>query len=304
MRERRRTITISPWIATGLRLYSEMLWLFSRGIASLLQPASMRERGAAALSAAAAVGKLVSMRQGTSKVFNGPLGVEKRFAWSDPIPLQAIRTLRRYLGASVHEVLLSAVAGALRRYLEGPGASVSDVILHVALPVNMRRQRHVRGLGNQFGLNLLELPLDRESPVERVSVIRQRLQDLKASREAEVVQSLMDLYGITPVEITSPVIDFARKKVTAVVSAVAGPPKAVRFAGKPIERMMFWVPQSGRLGLSISLLTYKGAVTVGVASDAGLVPDPRSIVLAFRDELLRLLAAVSLPLKPRDKPGD
>jgi hypothetical protein len=102
----------------------------------------------------------------------------------------------------------------------------------------------------------------------------------------------MSLYGITPEEITGPVVDLVRKRVTAVVSAVPGPPRAVRFAGKPIERMMFWVPQSGRLGLSLSLLTYQGAVTVGVASDVRLVPDPQSIVAAFRDELARLITAV------------
>ena len=41
---------------------------------------------------------------------------------------------------------------------------------------------------------------------------------------------------------------------------------------------MFWVPQSGRLGLGISILSYNGEVMVGVASDAGLVPDPERIV--------------------------
>jgi hypothetical protein len=52
---------------------------------------------------------------------------------------------------------------------------------------------------------------------------------------------------------------------------------------------MFWVPQSGRLGLGISILSYAGHVTVGVATDAGLVPEPDEIVLGFYGEYDELL---------------
>ena len=55
----------------------------------------------------------------------------------------------------------------------------------------------------------------------------------------------MNLYGIAPEEIGSPVLDAVRKKVTAVVSAVPGPTSAIYFAGRPIDRMIFWVPQPG-----------------------------------------------------------
>jgi hypothetical protein len=47
---------------------------------------------------------------------------------------------------------------------------------------------------------------------------------------------------------------------------------------------MFWVPQSGRLGLWISIISYSGGVMLGVATDAGLVADPERIVECFRLE--------------------
>jgi predicted flap endonuclease-1-like 5' DNA nuclease len=49
--------------------------------------------------------------------------------------------------------------------------------------------------------------------------------------------------------------------------------------------MMFWVPQSGRLGLGISILSYNNQVMIGVASDSSLVPDPEVIVAGFHEEL-------------------
>jgi WS/DGAT C-terminal domain len=56
---------------------------------------------------------------------------------------------------------------------------------------------------------------------------------------------------------------------------------------------MFWVPQSGHMGLGISILSYAGGVMLGIATDAGLVPDPERIVEGFKVEfeVLRKAAA-------------
>jgi hypothetical protein len=58
-----------------------------------------------------------------------------------------------------------------------------------------------------------------------------------------------------------------------------------------VRELMFWVPQSGRLGLGVSILSYAGQVRLGVATDVGLVPDPEAIIGAFEAEfeLLRRL---------------
>ena len=91
-----------------------------------------------------------------------------------------------------------------------------------------------------------------------------------------------------PSEIGNLVISMLNKSVTAILSSVPGPPRRVYFAGKPVDRMVFWVPQTGRLGLGLSILTYQGLATIGVASDAGLVPDPDQITQGFHAELEQL----------------
>ena len=57
--------------------------------------------------------------------------------------------------------------------------------------------------------------------------------------------------------------------------------------------MMFWVPQSARLGLGISILSYAGQVRLGVAADAALVPDPESIVKAFQSEMKEMIGSTT-----------
>jgi len=74
-------------------------------------------------------------------------------------------------------------------------------------------------------------------------------------------------------------------KATAVMTNVRGPAQTIYFAGVKIDTLMFWVPQSGRLGLGVSILSYNGHVRLGIAVDAGLVPDPGMIVTYFHQEL-------------------
>ena len=44
------------------------------------------------------------------------------------------------------------------------------------------------------------------------------------------------------------------------------------------------------VGLGVSILSYAGQVRLGVATDAGLVPDPETIVEAFHDEMQSMMA--------------
>src|SRR5260221_14585999 len=76
---------------------------------------------------------------------------------------------------------------------------------------------------------------------------------------------------------------------SAVMTNVPGPQKPLYFAGKRIEALEFWVPQSGGIGMGVSILSYDGRIQFGVITDAGLVPDPHRIVDRFGDEFDKLL---------------
>src|SRR5207248_3542844 len=61
--------------------------------------------------------KLALMPQDSPTRFKGKPGVAKRVAWAEPLPLDDIKTVAKALGASINDVLLSCVAGALGEYL-------------------------------------------------------------------------------------------------------------------------------------------------------------------------------------------
>ncbi|MFY0584301.1 WS/DGAT domain-containing protein [Cystobacter fuscus] len=83
-----------------------------------------------------------------------------------------------------------------------------------------------------------------------------------------------------------------RRKSSLVLTHVPGPRRPVYLAGARLSGMAFWVPMAGRLGLGLSLFRYAGDVTLGVAVDAGLVPEPRVLIEDFEAELEALAQAV------------
>jgi hypothetical protein len=94
---------------------------------------------------------------------------------------------------------------------------------------------------------------------------------------------------VTPQELHGALMELFGAKLTAVMTNVPGPPMPLFMAGQQIDQLMFWVPQSGRLGLGISIISYAGRVMMGVATDAGLVPDPEQIIEGFYKEFDALL---------------
>lgn len=83
-------------------------------------------------------------------------------------------------------------------------------------------------------------------------------------------------------------MDFFSSKATAVMTNVPGPRRTVYFAGTPIAGSLAWVPATGKIGMGVSILSYAGAVTVGLQTATALIPDPETILRAFGEELAEL----------------
>ena len=227
--------------------------------------------------------------------FKGALGVQKLAAWSRPLPLDDVKKISGVLGGKVNDVLLSAMAGALRRYLVTHRQfDVTGLNVRAAVPVNLRSAERANELGNEFGLVLLPMPVGELDPLERMKELKRRMDAIKSSPEALITFGMLGILGMgtTPTQVAEQFMNIMGSKATAVATNVPGPRFPLYFAGRKVDNIMFWVPQSGRLGLGISIFSYNGRVTIGVGTDAGLVPDPDHIIEAFYEEFESLLELV------------
>jgi WS/DGAT/MGAT family acyltransferase len=243
------------------------------------------------VKAAEVLARLALMPPDPDTLFKGSLGTAKRCAWSRILPLDDVKTYSRSVGATINDVLLAGVAGALRRYLLGRGAEVRPGLdLRAIVPVNLRPDDAVEKLGNRFGLVFLALPVGIEDRRERLAELKRRMDAIKGSPEAVTTFAVLNALGTASATVESLAVRFFGSKATAVMTNVPGPRQELYLAGKAMRSMMFWVPQSAHLGLGVSVLSYAGQVRIGVASDIGLVPDPQGIVNAFQDEMAACLA--------------
>jgi len=248
------------------------------------------------------VAALATMDDDSPTRFKGQPGRRKRVAWSEPLPLDEIKAVGKALGCSVNDVLLASVAGALGAYLAACGDATRGVEVRAMVPVNLRRGGSERRLGNRFGLVPLVLPVGIANPFERVYAVRARMEALKGSYVAPISLALLEVVGLLPRPVQQEVLDLLADKATAVMTNVPGPQQPLYLAGRRVEEIMFWVPQSGNIGMGVSILSYNGGVQFGLITDAGLVPDPERIIARFRTEFDKLL--LTLLMEPWDTQRD
>ena len=226
----------------------------------------------------------------------GTPGMTKRVAWCPPLPLAEVKAVGKALNCSVNDVLLSCVAGAIGAYLKSFGDEVANYEIRVMVPVNLRTAAHAYELGNQFGLAPLVLPIGIDNPVERLYEVRKRMGSLKSSMQPLLSFGLLAVAGILVKPAQDALLHMFSKKTTAVMTNVPGPQQKQKICGSTIEETLFWVPQSGTVGLGVSILSYGGGVQFGIVSDATLCPEPQKIINQFAPEFNKLaLITLMLP---------
>ncbi len=256
-------------------------------------PAKLLDLAAAARDDLKAVGKTLFRRPDTRTVFKGELGIADRVSWSDPIPLDDVKAVGHATGTTVNDVLVTAIAGALRAYLAARDSLVDEI--HAFVPFNLRPLDRPlpRDLGNRFGLVLLTVPVGIEDRQRRLEEVHRRMLEIKQSPEGAVGYGLLEALGTTPEAVEQRLLDLFSATGSAVMTNVPGPAERVYLAGTPVRGVLVWAPTAGSVSMSFSIFSYAGEVTVGVMADRGLVPEPQEIVGALGREVAAMLSSDS-----------
>ncbi|QNP58122.1 wax ester/triacylglycerol synthase family O-acyltransferase [Paenacidovorax monticola] len=276
----------------------------ARSLHLLREPEKVLEHGlAGSVDAARVAYQLLSdaaalalMPDDSPTRLKGKPGRAKRVAWCPPIPLDEVKAIGRALNCSVNDVLLACVAGALGSYLRQHGDDPADKEIRAMIPVNLRPLEEAWKLGNRFGLVPLVLPIGLANPIERVYEVRRRMTALKGSTQPLLAFAMLAVAGLLVKPAQDALLNLFGRKTTAVMTNVPGPGEALTLCGARVTQCMFWVPQSGDIGLGVSILSYGGGVQFGVITDTQLCPEPQQIIDAFTPEFAQLsLLTLMLP---------
>jgi hypothetical protein len=231
-------------------------------------------------------------------VLKGELGVAQRVASSRPIRLADVKRKGHATGTTVNDVVLSAVTGALRSYLLERGSRLAEI--GATVPFNLRPLSDPlpRDLGNKFGPVPVALPVGLHDPQERLTEVHRRMAAIKDSPEGARAYRLLRVIGMLPAHIARILTDRKTAKATALITNVPGAQQRVSLAGTPVRGMVVWAPKPGRMSMSVTIFSYSGEIIVGLAADAGLIPDPDRILAGMEDELAELGQRVGTAGRP------
>jgi len=244
-------------------------------------PRHLEEIARTGLQDAGILAKFTANPSDQPSALRGDLGVGQRVAWSVPIPLEDVHELGRAFGATINDVLLAAVTGVLGDHLRARGDMLDE--LHAMVPFNLRALEDTipRDLGNRFGLLLLGLPVGITEPVSRLLEVRRRTTAIKDSHEGAIAYGILAAMGNTPSAVEARLIDFFTAKATMVITNVPGPREQLSLAGSPMKSVLIWAPSSGSLGMSVSIFSYRGQVTIGFLVNRRLIGDPQPLADAL-----------------------
>ncbi len=239
------------------------------------------------------VAKLALRGSSVQTVWSGTPGRRKGVAWSPPLSLTEVKRIGHRHGASVNDVLLTAVGGGLRRYLHANcDTSVSEVAWMVPVNLVPIADNLPEDLGNYFALVMAVLPLEPADPIERLQATRSRMNRIKNSDEPVLTFGIQRGISAAPRPVSVALTDFFANKAVGVLTNVPGPRSTMTFAGTEVSQVVGFAPCSGDQPMTATIFSYADTITIGYAVDADLVPDAQDLVSGTVDEL-RLLAEES-----------
>jgi WS/DGAT/MGAT family acyltransferase len=222
-----------------------------------------------------------------SSTLNRPIGPQRSLSWISTV-LPEVKAVGRAAEGTANDVVLTAVAEGLRALLLERGEAVSgDEVLKVLVPVSLRDVGQRGALGNRVGALILRLPVGIADPAERLRAIASATDRLKSRREATTAQLLLAAADLLPARLVGPIAHLtdAQRMVNVIATNVPGPDAPLWCRGARMLEAFPVVPLGGNLSCSVAILSYDGALTLGVTTDPSLVPDvavlDRGIVAGF-----------------------
>jgi WS/DGAT/MGAT family acyltransferase len=276
-----------------------------RDVRNLLSAASDDRRELMVRLRAAAETLGTTLRRASDTPLNRPIGPHRRFDWLS-MEVAEIKEVRRALGGSLNDVVLTVVTGAVRRFLERRGVDPRGLDFRVMAPVSVRTEDERGRLGNRVSAWMIDLPVSLPDPRQQLERISAKTRELKESKQAVGADVLTQAADWTP----STLLALGARNATRllpfnmVVTNVPGPQVPMYLLGARMREAYPHVPLADRLGLGIALLSYDGRIGWGFNADYDVVPDLSCFVDDVREAFAEVRgAAEALALRGGGAPA-
>ena len=194
--------------------------------------------------------------------------------------LQKIRRLQA--DSSLNDVIISIIAGGMRRYLQKHGDLPAEKSLTAVCPVSMRPTEASKDGGNMVSGMVIGIGTDVEDPVTRLGLVQQRTaRGIPLARDvigslSDAINDLMPAYMHNLQSWAMNKLDIAARfpSINTIITNVPGPAGGKKyFAGARILKVNPVVPITDGIGITHSITGLESLLTLGVMSDRAIVRD-------------------------------
>jgi len=191
------------------------------------------------------------------------------------LDLEAIKGIKRALaGATVNDVIVSIVGGAMRKYLAAK-TELPEEGLSAGVPVNVRNEQEDDARGNQIGIIWIKLGTDVEDPMKRLAAVRTSALQAKEELRAGNPRTMLD-FG----ESVGPILFRATTRLGSfmpqhtVISNIPGPREPYFIAGARLHSLYAMGPLSDGIGLAHGVISCEKKLSITAVCCREIMPDP------------------------------
>ncbi len=228
---------------------------------------------------------------------NVPIGPHRRFVLIRS-ELEAFKVVKNAFGGTVNDVVLTVVAGGLRKWLQSRGVRTEGLELRALVPVSIRAQDEHGTMGNRLAAMRGPLPVYVEDPVARLQVVRQAMDGLKESKQAVGAEVLAGVQNLAPPTVLAQAsrINFSTRLFNLLVTNVPGPQFPLYALGRELQDLfpVAFLPRDH--ALAVAIMSYNGGMDFGLLGDFDAMPDLEELggmLEEARDELVAAARAQS-----------
>ncbi|MBB5708687.1 wax ester/triacylglycerol synthase family O-acyltransferase [Sphingopyxis panaciterrulae] len=218
--------------------------------------------------------------------FNVPVGPHKMFDGTTVALADVAEIRRKVPGATVNDVVIATVGGALRKYLAKHKELPKESLVAVA-PINLRGKEKGAGPGgkgastpgNQVSAMSVPVRTDIADPLERLAAIRDYTVEAKEAKAGVSARLMTDLSQHIPGATMAAVARiltserFAVRGTNLFISNVPGAQVPLYLAGARLVQQFGAAPLANNMGLFVATPSYNGRIAFSLISERAIMPD-------------------------------
>jgi len=220
--------------------------------------------------------------------FNGPVSASRVIEAVD-FPVDGLKRIAAKVdGATLNDVFLALVGGAMRKYLadkqELPATSLNAMV-----PISVRDSSKGDQPGNQVSLTVMDLRTEVADPLERLATVHRGATRAKRTTDAIGKHLIKGFLDESPVVISNWLTrNVVTRMMNMTVSNVRGPDMPLYMAGAKLVRNYPVSAIADNLGLNVTAFSYNGVFSVCAVADRAMMPDPAFFADCMRDSYREL----------------